>query len=228
METIAPTPVSPEGRLESIDILRGVALFGVLVVNLIGEFRVSIFQQFLPTNGPTSMPDRMVEMFVSIVLEMKAFALFSILFGIGLAVQYERLSRRGQAYYWLSRRLLVLLAFGLLHLLFLWNGDILTEYAVAGMLVLPFLIAPTWAIAAGFACFLALYIVMPMMSLPIPPVILSLPDPPVIESLPEPPVMVSLPTPPVIENPSLMVVWVVNVMRMPELLEASIASMLTN
>ena len=67
-----------------------------------------------------------------------------------------------------------------------------------------------------------------MMSLPIPPVILSLPDPPVIESLPEPPVMVSLPTPPVIENPSLMVVWVVNVMRMPELLEASIASTLTN
>ena len=40
--------------------------------------------------------------------------------------------------------------------------------------------------------------------------------------------MVSLPTPPVIENPSLMVVWVVNVMRMPELLEASIASTLTN
>jgi uncharacterized protein len=62
----------------------------------------------------------------------------------------------------------VLLVFGLLHLLFIWNGDILTEYAIAAMLVLPFLIVPTWTIAVGFACFLALYAVMPMMSLPIP------------------------------------------------------------
>lgn len=168
METITPTAVSPEERLSSIDILRGIALFGVLVVNLIGEFRVSIFQQFLPMNEPASMPDRIVGTFVSMALEMKAFALFSFLFGVGLAVQFERLSRRGKAYYWLSRRLVVLLVFGLLHLLFIWNGDILTEYAIAGMLVLPFLIAPTWAIAAGFTCFLALYVAMPMMSLPIP------------------------------------------------------------
>ena len=168
METITPTPVAPEGRLESIDILRGIALFGVLVVNLIGEFRVSIFQQFLPAAGPTSMPDHIVEMFVSMAFEMKAFALFSFLFGVGLAVQFERLSRRGRAYYWLGRRLTVLLVFGLLHLLFIWNGDILTEYAIAAMLVLPFLIAPTWAIAVGFAFFLAIYLVMPMMSLPIP------------------------------------------------------------
>ena len=168
MKIVTPAAVSPEERLESIDVLRGIALFGVLVVNLIGEFRVSIFQQFLPMNGPTSMPDRMVETFISMVLEMKAFALFSFLFGVGLAVQFERLSIRGRAYYWLSRRLLVLLVFGLLHLLFIWNGDILTEYAIAGMLVLPFLMAPTWAIAVGFACCLALYLAMPMMSLPIP------------------------------------------------------------
>lgn len=168
METITPTPVAPEGRLESIDILRGIALFGVLVVNLIGEFRVSIFQQFLPANRPMSMPDHIVEMFVSMALELKAFALFSFLFGVGLAVQFERLSRRGRAYYWLSRRLVVLLVFGLLHLLFIWNGDILIEYAIAAMLVLPFLIASTWAIAVGFTCFLGLYVVMPMMSLPIP------------------------------------------------------------
>ena len=109
MKIVTPAAVSPEERLESIDVLRGIALFGVLVVNLIGEFRVSIFQQFLPMNGPTSMPDRMVETFISMVLEMKAFALFSFLFGVGLAVQFERLSIRGRAYYWLSRRLLVLL-----------------------------------------------------------------------------------------------------------------------
>ena len=159
---------APGGRIDSIDILRGIALFGVLVVNLILEFRVSIFQQFLSASQPISMADRIVEAVVSMVFEMKAFALFSFLFGVGLAVQFERLSKRGRAYYWLSRRLLVLLLFGLLHLLFIWNGDILTEYAIAGMLVLPFLIAPTWTIAAGATCFLAIYVSMPMMSLPIP------------------------------------------------------------
>jgi len=168
MKIAKPITVATEVRLDSIDILRGIALFGVLVVNLIGEFRVSIFQQFLPTIEPTSMSDRIVELFVSMALEMKAFALFSFLFGVGLAVQFERLSKRGRAYYWLSRRLGVLLVFGLLHLLFVWNGDILTEYAIVGILVLPFLAAPTWAIAVAIACFLALYVVMPAMSLPIP------------------------------------------------------------
>ncbi len=168
MKTAVPPEVSSESRLASIDILRGIALFGVLVVNLIGEFRVSIFQQFLPANETISMPNRIVEMGVSMALEMKAFALFSFLFGVGLAVQFESLSRRGRAYYWLSRRLVVLLAFGLVHLLMLWNGDILTQYAIAGMLVLPFLIAPTWALVVGCMSFLVLYVSMPMMSLPIP------------------------------------------------------------
>ena len=168
MNTVTPNPVAPEARLDSIDILRGMALFGVLVVNLIAEFRVSVFQQFLPANEPTFSGDRVVETFVSMALEMKAFALFSFLFGVGLAVQFERLLKGGRAYYWLSRRLIVLLVFGLLHLLFLWNGDILTEYAIVGILVLPFLAAPTWAMAVAISCFLAFYVVMPAMSLPIP------------------------------------------------------------
>ena len=168
MQIVKTITVVTEARLDSIDILRGIALFGVLVVNLICEFRVSIFQQFLPAIEPTFMADKIVEMFVSMALEMKAFALFSFLFGVGLAVQFERLSRRGRAYYWLSRRLGVLLVFGLLHLLFVWNGDILTEYAILGILVLPFLAAPTWAIAMAIAFSLSLYIVMPAMPLPIP------------------------------------------------------------
>ena len=168
MRIAKPIPVALEVRLDSIDILRGIALFGVLLVNLIGEFRVSIFQQFLPTTEPTSVADRAVEMFVSMALEMKAFALFSFLFGVGLAVQFDRLSKRGRAYYWICRRLGVLLVFGLLHLLFVWNGDILTEYAVVGILVIPFLVAPTWTIAVAIAGFLVFYVVMPAMSLPIP------------------------------------------------------------
>lgn len=92
-KTSVPSGVPPDERLASIDILRGVALFGVMAVNLVTEFRISIFQQFLPADRALSMSDRIAEAFVSQALEMKAFALFSLLFGVGLAIQFERLSR---------------------------------------------------------------------------------------------------------------------------------------
>src|SRR5688572_2567666 len=133
------SPVLPSDRIDAIDVLRGVALFGILAVNLITEFRVSIFQQFLPNMDVGSIADRAVESFVSVALESKAFSLFSLLFGVGLAIQFERLARNGSPLRWLVRRLAVLLAFGLIHLLLIWNGDILTEYALAGFVALPFL-----------------------------------------------------------------------------------------
>lgn len=108
---------------------------------------MSIFLQFLPAQAVASLPDRIVEIFVSSVVEMKAFAIFSFLFGVGLAVLFERLSRRDRPLYWLTRRLLVLLLFGLVHLLLVWNGDILTEYALIGLLAVIFLRASTWGIA---------------------------------------------------------------------------------
>lgn len=151
-----------------LDILRGLALFGVLLVNLIGEFRVSIFQQFLPVQAAASLSNRIVEIFVSSAVEMKAFAIFSFLFGVGLAVQFERLSMRGRPFYWLTRRLIVLLLFGLVHLLLIWNGDILTEYAVVGLLAIFFLRTPTWGIACGVAACLLLYLTMPLLPFPIP------------------------------------------------------------
>lgn len=57
----------------------------------------------------------------------------------------------------------MLLIFGLVHLLLIWNGDILAEYAVAGFLVLPFLYAPAWALGAGCAGLLAFYVAIPLL-----------------------------------------------------------------
>jgi uncharacterized protein len=153
-------PVNPSDRIESIDALRGVALLGVLAINLVTEFRVSIFQQFI-TVGQTARPvDRVVESVLMLAVDMKAFALFSLLFGIGLAIQFEHLSTSPRRTVLLFRRLLVLLAFGLIHLCLIWNGDILTEYAVAGLIVLPFLFGPRWLLASGGLAFLALYLSM--------------------------------------------------------------------
>ena len=109
----------------------GLALFGVAAVNVQTEFRVSLYQQFIAFSNADGL-DGAVERFVSFFLEWKAVSLFSILFGLGLAMQFERLSRGGNAYSFLVRRLLVLLGLGRIHLIFIWNGDILTSYAFGG------------------------------------------------------------------------------------------------
>lgn len=145
-------------RIEAIDAVRGAALFGVLTVNLVTAFRVPIFTQFL---GEAAVQpeawDASVEHFVHVALESKAFALFSLLFGVGLAIQFGRLRESGRADYFLMRRLLALLAFGLVHMVFIWNGDILTEYAIAGLVVLPFLRLPPATLGKAAGLFLAVF-----------------------------------------------------------------------
>ena len=155
-----PGPVNPSDRIDSIDALRGVALLGVLAINLVMEFRVSIFEQFLPAARPAPPLDRAVETVLMLAVDLKAFALFSLLFGVGLAIQFEHLSAYPRRNLLLFRRLIVLLTFGLIHFCLVWNGDILTEYAVAGLIVLPFLFGPRRLLAGGAAAFLAVYLAM--------------------------------------------------------------------
>jgi len=170
IDTPSPRQASASGaeRVQAIDTLRGLALFGVLMVNLVTEFRVSIFTQFLlePTGG--DVWDKAVGLIVSAGLQTKAFCLFSLLFGVGLAIQFERLQSSPDRLILLLRRMAALLLFGLIHLFFVWNGDILTEYAVVGLMVLPLLFAPRWALGASSAIFLAFYAAMPLLRLPIP------------------------------------------------------------
>ena len=146
MDKTSPTPDAE--RIGSLDVLRGLALFGVMSINLVMAFRVSIFQQFLGLSGGSAF-DQWLGRFLSVAVEMKAFAVFSLLFGVGLAIQYERIGRREFPLRLLVRRLLVLLAFGLVHLCLIWNGDILTEYAIAGLVTLPFLFLGSRALLVG-------------------------------------------------------------------------------
>ena len=164
------TPVPPAKRIDSIDALRGLALFGVLAINLETEFRVSIFQQFLRRSADQGL-DRWVGAFLEIFVDLKAFAVFSLLFGIGLAIQYERLDGDPRRLVLLVRRLLALMVFGLIHLFLIWNGDILAEYAVAGLIVLPFLFGSKRVLALGAAFFLLLYLAMPLL-----PTVVAFPD----------------------------------------------------
>lgn len=139
----AAAPTTPEERVEALDILRGLALFGVLAVNLLIAFRAPIFESYLPVRPSFEGADRAADVFSRYVLQGKALTLFAFLFGAGLAIQWERLAARGEGTYRLFRRLGVLLAFGLAHLLLVWNGDILTEYALLGFVATPLIAART-------------------------------------------------------------------------------------
>ena len=157
-------------RIDAIDVLRGLALFGVLAMNIVTIFRVSIFAQFLPDTAPASTLDRWVAGVLTVAVDFKALALFSLLFGVGLAIQFERLAGNPRRTILLVRRLAVLLAIGLVHLCLVWNGDILVEYALAGFVVLPFLFGPRRLIAGAALLLLGLYVIMPLW-----PPIVSLP-----------------------------------------------------
>ena len=164
------TPVGPSERIDAIDVLRGIALFGVLAMNIVTVFRVSIFAQFLPDTEPAGALDRAVGAVLEVAVDFKALALFSLLFGVGLAIQFERLAGNPRRTILLVRRLAVLLAIGLAHLYLIWNGDILVEYALAAFVVLPLLFGPRWLVGSAALLLLALYVIAPLLppALPLP------------------------------------------------------------
>ena len=158
----SPRPIGPNERIDAIDVLRGIALLGVVAMNVVTIFRVSIFERFLFPKPHLSFSsiDSAVETILMLAVDLKALALFSLLFGAGLAIQFDRLARSERRTSLLVRRLVVLLAFGLIHLCLIWNGDILTEYALAGFIVLPFLFGPRWLLAVAALASLGVYLEM--------------------------------------------------------------------
>lgn len=124
-------------RIEMLDALRGFALFGILLANIL------IFSgwAFLTAEGQAELAGANAAVWQQrlhkIFIDGKFYTLFSLLFGAGFALQLERLTRRGadglRIY---RRRVLILLGIGLVHSWLIWDGDILVLYALLG-LVLP-------------------------------------------------------------------------------------------
>ena len=130
-------PVSEVERIEVLDVLRGFALFGVLLSNLETTTGQAIT---LTAEQAAALPSAAVDFWAVALIRFfvngKFITLFTVLFGIGFSVQLERaLARGGDFVAVYRRRLGVLLLFGLLHIC-LWWGDILHFYAVVGFVLL--------------------------------------------------------------------------------------------
>ena len=132
-------PVLRQERIEAIDILRGVAILGILIVNM--NMRGFSLPEGLPAHElwPNKV-DRTVEKLILFFADEQFITLFSFLFGLGLAVQMMRAETRGARFLPLYlRRLCVLWLIGVAHFLLLWAGDILHAYALDGFILLLFL-----------------------------------------------------------------------------------------
>ena len=130
-------PVAQGARIDSIDVLRGVALLGILVMN-VQSFAMPQAAYFNPTAyGDLEGANLYVWLAGRMLADQKFMTIFSMLFGAGIVLMAGRAEARGGAGRVHYRRMGSLLVIGLLHAHLLWHGDILFLYAVCGMLVYP-------------------------------------------------------------------------------------------
>ncbi|MGI9330608.1 MAG: DUF418 domain-containing protein [Gammaproteobacteria bacterium] len=119
-----------QGRIEVIDAIRGFAIFGILIANI----QSWSGYKYLPFEKLAQLPyfdlDGLFYWLHIALIDGKFYAIFSMLFGIGFGIQWERKGHKPESFLPMyHRRLAFLLLFGVLHAL-LWSGDILTLYAL--------------------------------------------------------------------------------------------------
>ena len=137
---MATNPSTDAGRrIVTLDIIRGIAVMGIFSVNVVA-FAMIESAYFNPAAyGTRSSADLFVWGANMLVIDGKLRSLFSMLFGASMLLVIERAEAAGQSGWRVHyRRMVVLLGFGLLHYFFIWFGDILTLYAVAGLIAFLF------------------------------------------------------------------------------------------
>ena len=141
MSEPAVIPVRAEERINSVDVLRGFSLLGILLMNI-----VSFGLPFAAYSDPSAYggadgPNLAFWLTNQVLFEGKMRAIFSMLFGASVVILTSRAEQRGagveiaDVYY---RRTLWLILIGILHGYLIWYGDILYAYAVVGLTLFPF------------------------------------------------------------------------------------------
>ena len=131
-------PVGLTERIQFIDVLRGMALFGILAANMRAFFAPldtydNIHVLF------HSRADVAAQFLIDFLFQGKFISIFSFLFGMGFAIQLSRAEARGVKFLsFYPRRLLALAIFGIIHGILIWAGDILLTYAITGAILLLF------------------------------------------------------------------------------------------
>jgi uncharacterized protein len=145
---VTTAPVTQAERVNSVDVLRGISLMGILVMN-ITDFAFGYHNYMFPLStvkpvfsGPHMHVNTAIWVLRWVLAEGKMRGLFSLLFGAGVILLTSRAEARGAGVRTadiFTRRNMWLLLFGMIHCFFIWNGDILYLYASAALIFLfPF------------------------------------------------------------------------------------------
>lgn len=131
-------PVDASARSALLDSLRGWALLGILVANMVWFIGFGAMSDEQRGTMLLARFNDLAEFLIEWLVLGKFYALFSLLFGIGFAIQIGRLEQRGEGGTRYVRRLAILFPIGIAHMLLLWYGDILALYALMGAVLLLF------------------------------------------------------------------------------------------
>ncbi len=140
-------PIPESQRIVSIDVLRGVAVLGILVMNIQAFSMIGAAYMNPTAWGNLEGVNWWVWYLGHLFADQKFWTIFSMLFGAGIVVMTARYGATGRSAAGVHyRRMAWLLVFGLLHAHLLWYGDILYFYALCGMVAYPFRRLPPWAL----------------------------------------------------------------------------------
>lgn len=132
-------PISRENRIITLDIIRGFALFGILLVNMAFFNTPKLFIIGTEVLLFADIGSRIANYFILVFATGKFFTIFSFLFGLGFFIFMDRIQDKGLHVAPLyRRRLFFLFILGFIHAVFIWSGDILLTYSIAGFLLLFF------------------------------------------------------------------------------------------
>lgn len=161
----SPNPVAEGDRYESLDVLRGFAVLGILAMNIMA-FSGPFVGYMNPATWPLPYDSgaRVVYWTQHLVFDMKMMSLFSMLFGVGVMVWSAKASSPAEVprlrWLWL-RRMGWLFAIGFLHAMLLWEGDILMSYALCGLIAVWWLRRlPAWALLLASVAFLSVQVLI--------------------------------------------------------------------
>ena len=147
-------PTQEKERIISIDVMRGFALLGIFVVNMLFFHGPYIYVN--PYDWYQTPGDQESYKWIDIFVQGSVYPLFSMLFGYGLAMQFMKSEEKGTSFNRLAvRRLLILLGIGCIHAFLIWSGDILITYALAGLLLIVLMkLKPIWLFLISALLFL--------------------------------------------------------------------------